>query len=144
LARARRKESSGEGPAARTPHVVLDVELENGLLFLVLANVGDGVAYDVRVRFSRSLRGVGGSRDLAKLGVFRGLPLLRPGRELRAFLDVAELLFRRKQARAFRARVAWRDRAGGEHAETIHHDLSIWSDWGELVAPPPREPPGFP
>ncbi|HVS09334.1 MAG TPA: hypothetical protein VMS76_05610 [Planctomycetota bacterium] len=144
MARARRKEAPGEVPAARAPHVVLDVELEGGLLFLVLANVGDGVAYDVRVRFSRSLRGVGGSRDLAKLGAFQGLALLRPGRELRAFLDVAELLFRRKQSTAFRARVAWRDRAGGKHAETIHHDLAIWRDWGEVVAPPPREGPGLP
>jgi len=117
------------------PHCVLDVEYDRGALYLVLANDGAGLARDVAVRFARPLRGVGGERDVASLAVFANLPLLRAGKGLRVFLDVAALLFRRRQATRFSAVVTYRDRDGRRFSDEFRHDLAIWRDFGEVVRP---------
>ena len=53
-------------PGAVTEHgeagVILDVELERGLFYLVLENLGDEPAHAVRVRFNGPLSGLGGER----------------------------------------------------------------------------------
>ena len=49
--------------------MILDVELERGLLFLVLENLGKLPAHNVRVRFDKPLHGVGGD-------AFRDFPYL--------------------------------------------------------------------
>ena len=53
----------GRVAAGRTrPDVILDVDCERGLLFLVLRNIGDDLACRVSVKFSPELVGLGGDR----------------------------------------------------------------------------------
>jgi hypothetical protein len=125
---ARRKpRPPGEGD----PEVLLDVELADGCLYLVLANDGPATAFDVAVKFARPLIGVGGEVDVATLQVFKGLPLLRAGQEIHAFVDVARDLLARKQAKIVTATVTYCSRKGRLLGETFRHDLRIWEDWGE-------------
>jgi len=48
------------------PQVILDFELDDGLLFAVVANIADTPARDVHVHFDRAFHGAGG-RDLREL-----------------------------------------------------------------------------
>src|SRR5215510_15235599 len=80
---------------SRSAEVVLDVDVEQDRVHLVLTNCGDAVATEVRVEFSRTLKGLGGASDISALPVFKRLGVLRPGRVLRIFWDSAPSLLGR-------------------------------------------------
>ncbi len=120
---------------ADASEVVLDVELDDGVVYLVLANAGPVVARDVAVRFDRPLLGIGGEVDVAKLPIFQRLPLLRRGRDVRIPLDTASLLYAREEPRVFEAVVTWRDADGERRKDAFRHDLAIWRDVGEIARP---------
>jgi len=129
--------------AERAPDVILDVDYENGAFVLVLANIGDDLACEVRVTFAPKLVGIAGSRTVSEAGVFRKLPYLRPEKAIRVFLDSAPLLFARRKRNAFRAEVRYRDRRGKDYSQTFVHDLDAYRDLPEVrgVASPPPERP---
>ena len=118
-------------PEEGDPVVLLDTELDDGELFLVLANPGRRTAFEVKVDFAGPLEGMGGEEDLTRKRLFRGLPLLRPGREIRILVDAARRLYARDQDTAFQARVSWRSRHGDPFAQTFRHDLALWKDLDE-------------
>jgi hypothetical protein len=115
--------------------VVLDVEFDCGLLFLVLENLGDGPAHTVRVRFDAPLTGLGGDRRIDRLQLFRRLEFLGPGREIRVLLDRSALFFAREQETAFEARITWRNDEGERRSRTIRHDLGAYRDFPYLEVP---------
>jgi hypothetical protein len=116
--------------------VVLDVELEEGLFFLVLANLGGSAAHGIRVRFDAPLRGLGGERRLDRLRLFRSLEFLPPGRRIRVFLDRSALLFARGEPTAFSARITWREDDDRRGSRVIRHDLDAYRDFPYLEVPP--------
>lgn len=116
------------------PDVILDVDCEQGLFFLVLWNIGDDLACGVSVKFSPKLIGLGGERVVSDAAVFRRLAYLPPGKSIRVFLDAAPLLFGRRQENSFRAHVRYRNRSGNEFAETFTHDLDVYRDLPEAAS----------
>ncbi|MCG6877217.1 MAG: hypothetical protein LJE97_19165 [Betaproteobacteria bacterium] len=124
----------GKPPAReRRPDVILDVDCENALLFLVLRNIGDDLACRVSVKFSPELVGLGGERVVSDATIFRRLAYLPPGKSIRVFLDAAPLLFSRRKENSFRARVQYRNRSGNEFSETFTHDLDVYRDLPEAA-----------
>ena len=119
----------------READVVLDVELERGLFFLVLKNLGDEPAHSVRVRFDGPLSGLGGERRIDRLQLFRRLEFLGPRRRVRVFLDRSALFFARGEATAFGVRVAWRTDRGERRSREIRHDLAAYRDFPYLEVP---------
>jgi hypothetical protein len=115
--------------------VLLDVEFDRGLLFLVLENLGDGPAHTVRVRFDAPLTGLGGERRIDRLQLFRRLEFLAPGGHIRVFLDRSALFFAREQETAFEARLTWRTDEGERRSRTIRHDLAAYRDFPYLEVP---------
>jgi hypothetical protein len=123
-------------PAARQAQVVLDVEVADGCMHLVLANCGDAVATDVSVKFSRKLRGLGGTVVISELPLFKQMGVLRPGRELRVLWDAAPSIVRGKEAAPFSATVSWTEPGSASRARnsaTYRHDPSIYRVWPECV-----------
>jgi hypothetical protein len=115
---------------SRSAEVVLDVDVDDDRVHLVLANCGTAVATDVRVEFSRTLIGLGGSLEVSALPVFSHLGVLRPGRTLRIFWDAAAaLLHSREKAGPFTATVSWSERSRPHQRAQYHHDLSIYRQW---------------
>ena len=112
--------------------VILDVEFDRGLLFLVLENLGDGPAHGVRVRFEEPLHGLGGERRIDRLQVFRRLEFLGPSRSIRIFLDRSALFFAREEPTAVDVRVTWRDDRGRRGSRTIRRDLAAYRDFPYL------------
>jgi hypothetical protein len=115
--------------------VILDLEFEDGLLFLVLDNIGRGPAHAVRVRFGGPLQGLGGEKRIDRLQIFRRLELLGPRRRIRIFLDRAALLFARDEQTTFEARITWRSDDGSRGSRTVRHDLAAYRDFPYLEVP---------
>jgi hypothetical protein len=133
-------------PGAATEHpeadVILDVEFDDGLVFLVLENIGSRPAHSVRVRFTKPLRGLGGEKRIDRLRIFQRLELLGPRRRIRIFLDRAALFFARDEPTAFEARIAWRTDEGERRSRTVAHDLDAYRDFPYLEVP--RDAPAAP
>ena len=110
------------------PEVIVDVVFEEGFLLLSVANIGDRPALDVRTTFNRKLVGLGGTKDVATLPLFRNIPFLAPGKEIRTLLDSAASWFARRRATKVVARVAYRDPEKKEYKAAMTHDLEIYRE----------------
>jgi hypothetical protein len=121
-------------PGARStgPYVVLDVELRRGAFELVLENIGPEPAHEVRVSFSHPIPGPEGYADLGTLRLFHALGLLRPGRQIRVFVDRAAAVLERGP-RCFTAKVSCHDDSGGRLAWEYRHDLTAFADLPEII-----------
>ena len=107
--------------------VILDVLFEDGLFYLVLANVGERPALKVSCRFEKPITGLGGAVDVARMRLFRNVELLGPGREIRTLLDSSAAYFARREPARVAVTVIWRDERG-RHERPIVHDLAIYRD----------------
>jgi hypothetical protein len=119
----------------REAAVILDVEFEDGLLFLVLENFGFAPAHAMRVRFGGPLRGLGGEQRIDRLRIFQRLELLPPRRRIRIFLDRSALFFAREEPTEIEARVAWRTDDGSRRSRILRHDLDAYRDFPYLEVP---------
>jgi len=115
--------------------VILDIEFEHGLLFLVLENLGRRPAHAVRVRFAQPLRGLGGEKRIDRLRIFQRLEFLGPRRPIRIFLDRSALFFARDEPTVVEARITWRTDEGARRSRTIQHDLDAYRDFPYLEVP---------
>jgi hypothetical protein len=110
------------------PEVIVDVVFEDGLFFLSVANIGDRPAVDVATTFNRKLVGLGGTKDVAGLALFRSIPFLAPGKEIRTLLDSASSWFARNRSTTITARVTYRDPEKTPFRGTMTHDLEIYRE----------------
>jgi hypothetical protein len=108
--------------------VLLDVDFEDGLLFLAVANLGDLPAHRVRVRLDPPVRGLGGRLRSDRLALFGKLELLAPGKRIRVFLDRAALYFARDEPTQLTATATWLTDAGEKRERVVRHDLGIYRD----------------
>jgi len=115
--------------------VILDVELDRGLIFLVVQNLGDLPAHSVRVRFNQPLHGLGGGRRIDRLQIFRRLEFLGPRRGIRVFLDRTALFFGRDEPAELEVTVTWRTDRGERRRREIRHDLAAYRDFPYLEVP---------
>lgn len=108
--------------------VLLDVVFEQGLLYLELRNLGREPALEVSCAFDPPLRGLGGTREVSELPVFRNVPLLAPDRSIRTLLDTSAAFFARGEPTRVAVTVAWSTPAGERRTAELVHDLSIFRD----------------
>ena len=116
----------------RDADVILDVVLDRGLLFLVVANIGDRPAHGVRIKFEQRFSGVGGTKRIDRLALFRRLEFLAPQRSIEVFLDRSASYFAREEPTELTAAISWRTPDGARRSTTIHHDLEIYRDLGYI------------
>ena len=112
--------------------VIIDVVFDHGLLFIVLANIGDRPALAVRVKFGAPLAGIGGAKRIDRLLLFRRLEFLAPHKSIEVFLDRSADFFARGDATRIAAAVSWRTTAGERRSTTIEHDLEVYRDLGYI------------
>jgi hypothetical protein len=118
--------------SAAGPQVIVDFEFERGLLSIVIRNVSDCAALDVKVEFDKVFTGLGGTREMNGLALFSKLRFLAPGREVRALLDSSAAYFARKEPTLLTATVSYRTPAGELRRDAITHDLAIYRDLAYL------------
>ena len=125
----RTKGSSSTPETERSgPDVLLDVEFEAGVLFLVVANRGERAALAVSLRFERPFKGLSGSQEMTRLPLLRKIEFLAPGREIRTLLDSSAAYFARREPAKLTVEIRYRDEDGGRHERRIVHDLRIYRD----------------
>jgi hypothetical protein len=112
--------------------VVVDVVVEDGVLYLELANLADRPALNVECSFDPSLVDVHG-RDVSDLRVFRRVEFLGPRRRVRTLLDSVPGYFGREAATRFAVAVHY-ERPGSPRSETtVTHDLELYHELADRV-----------
>jgi hypothetical protein len=112
--------------------VIVDFEFERGLLFVVLRNLGERPALDVKVEFDKPFTGLGGARQMNRLALFAKTRFLAPGKEIRTLLDSSSAYFARKEPTLLTATVSYRTAVQKRSSHLITHDLSIYRDLAYL------------
>jgi hypothetical protein len=110
------------------PQVIVDFQFERGLLFVGVRNLGARPVLEVTTEFDKPFRGLGGSRDMNGLALFRRIEFLAPGKEIRTLLDTSAAYFARKEPTLLTAAVSYRTAAGERRRHAISHDLSIYRE----------------
>ncbi len=113
-------------PDAARADVIVDVEFDAGVLFLVVRNIGDAPATTVRCKFEQRFFGLGGTTEMSALPLLRKIEFLAPGREIRTLLDTSSAYFARKEPAKLSVAVTWRDDGGELRERRIVHDLAIY------------------
>ena len=101
------------------PDVLVDFDGADGLLHVVVTNIGNGPAYRVRVAFELAI---------PEIALFRRREELEPGREHRAFVDRLDAYFGREQPEVIAVTVTFHDETGRGFRRRIRHDLGIYRD----------------
>ena len=108
--------------------VIVDFTFDQGLLFISLRNIGALPAYRVSVQFSEPIYGLGGTKEVSALPLFRNTEFLAPGKEIVTFLDTASSYFGREQPTHIAAEVSWFNQEDEVHRAVIRHDLEIYRE----------------
>jgi hypothetical protein len=113
--------------------VSVDFVFEDGLLYVLVANIGERPALKVSCRFEPAFHGLGGSVEVSRLPLFRNIEYLAPGREIRTLVDSSAAYFARKEPTKLEIAVTYRDEDGARRQATIAHDLGIYRDLAYVV-----------
>jgi hypothetical protein len=116
------------------PEVILEFLFDKGLLSISVRNIGTRAAMKVAVSFDRSFTGLGGSKEISSLPLFRNIEFLGPAREIATLLDTSESYFKRKQPTRIASRVSYLDADERKYETTIDHDLEIYRDLSWVVS----------
>lgn len=110
----------------RTPKVILDFDYQDGLLFIVVENIGSEPAYGVSVKFDKKIAGAGGEKVISSLKLFQALAFLPPAKKIRVFVDSFESYVARGEPLVVRATIAYRDQENKSYSNRIKHDISAY------------------
>ncbi|HEY6418500.1 MAG TPA: hypothetical protein VIX59_05800 [Candidatus Binataceae bacterium] len=117
---------------ARRPEVIVDFASSDGMLFVILKNIGMRSAYRVTTRFDKPIRGLEGRKRISEMRLFGRLEFLPPGKEFSQFIDPVAVYLKRREPTRFAITVTYADREGHRFKEVIRHDLRVFSDLGYI------------
>lgn len=113
------------------PCVLVDFEFPRGwLMEVVVKNIGDGPARDVRFRFDHPLLNSQG-QDFSEYPLFHeSIEFLPPHKEIRAAFDSATKYFGKKAQLPLKiiGRISYADATGQRHDDPLVIDLSIYKN----------------
>ncbi|HKO60520.1 MAG TPA: hypothetical protein VJV03_05115 [Pyrinomonadaceae bacterium] len=112
----------------RRPEVIVEFLFDHGLLFISVNNIGDRGAVNVSVKFDQKIIGLGGSKDISQLPLFRSLQFLGPKREIVTFVDSSASYFGSKQPAHITARISYQDSDSRQYNDIIRHNLEVFRD----------------
>jgi hypothetical protein len=116
------------GEPGRRPEVIVEFLFDRGLLFISVNNIGERGAVNVSVKFDHKIVGLGGSKEISQLPLFRSLQFLGPKREIVTFVDSTASYFGSKQPAHITARISYQDSDARQYDETIRHNLEVFRD----------------
>jgi hypothetical protein len=112
--------------------VIVDVVLEDGVLYLELANLADRPALEVTCSFDPPLVDVQG-RDVSELRLFRRVEFLGPRRRVRTLLDSVPGYFGREAPSRAVITVEFARPGQRRRATTVAHDLELYRELADRV-----------
>jgi len=124
---------------AGCPDVVLEFLFDRGVLFISVRNIGARPATKVSVKFNKKIIGLGGTKEISALPLFKNIEFLGPAREIVTLLDTTASYFQRKQPTKLTAQISYQDPERRKYETTIRHDLEIYRDLSYVVSPATSE-----
>lgn len=116
----------------RRPEVIVDFTSYDGMLFVMLKNIGARSAYRVVTRFDKPFRGLEGTKVISEMRLFARLEFLPPGKEFSQFIDPVAVYLKRREPTRITVTITYADREGHRFEETIKHDLRVFADLGYI------------
>lgn len=126
------KDSSLAAGAPR-PEIIVDFVCEQGLLYIVLKNIGARSGYKVSTEFDKPFHGLGGQKCISAMHLFHRLEFIPPGKEFVQLIDPVASWFKQRRPSRITAQISYRDREGNRFQEHIVHDLRIYQDLGYTI-----------
>ena|SRR5215475_10275308 len=117
------------------PEVIVDFSCSQGLLFVLLKNIGTRSAYNVRTVFDQPLHGLGGQKCISELQLFRCVEFIPPGKEFSQIIDTIAAWFQQEHPNRYSITINYDDREGNSFREHITHNLEIYKDLGTISFP---------
>jgi|SRR5258705_773430 len=114
--------------APSRPEVIVEFLFDHGLLYISVNNIGNRPAISVSVKFDKKILGLGGTREISALAVFKNVEFLGPQREIVSLLDSSSSYFKRKQPTKISALITYQDLEKRRYEISIKHDLEIYRD----------------
>lgn len=116
----------------KNPDVIVDFEYSDGLLFIVIENIGDDSAHDTTVRFNKKVLGMQKTKNISSLRIFQSLKFLPPGKKIKVLVDLFKFYLAGKQPMQIRTVVFFRNKLKEIFQNSIQHDLSVYEDFVEI------------
>ena len=110
------------------PEVIVEFLFDRGLLYISVNNIGNRPAISVSVKFDKKILGLGGTREISALALFKNIEFLGPQREIVSLLDSSSSYFKRKQPTKISALITYQDLEKRRYEISIEHDLEIYRD----------------
>lgn len=112
----------------------MDFEFDdNGILYIIIENIGPYSAYNVSIRFDKEITGVEGNKKISAMKIFDHIEFLPPHKKIRIFLDTFVSYILRKQPLIIGATVNYSNKNNQEFRNVINHDLSIYKDIPQIL-----------
>ncbi|MFL6364225.1 MAG: hypothetical protein ACJ719_03325, partial [Nitrososphaeraceae archaeon] len=110
--------------------VILDFEYDNnnGLLFVIIENIGASSAYRVSVKFNKEITGIHGERKITEMNIFKYLEFLPPRKKIRIFVDIFSSYLIREQPLLITTTILYSNKNNQKFQDVIEHNLSIYKD----------------
>lgn len=115
------------------PEVFLDFVLEDELLYIVLKNNSLYPALNVRTSFSQPIAGLGGTKKIHAINLFRQLSYLAPERVFRVFVDRVEVFLAGLRKSEILVEIQYQNERGQAFRKRIVHDLDIYRDLPMII-----------
>ena len=116
----------------KVPEIVFDFEYKDGLLFIILENIGYAPAYRLSVKFDRKVIGHL-DRQIDAMNVFTTLAYMPPGKKFQIFVDSFKSYLAKEQPLIINISLRYSDKFHCSHSESITHNLSIYKDLPEIL-----------
>ena len=117
----------------KNPDVIVDFEYnDEGLLFIVIENIGNDSAYNTSIRFNKKILGIQKTKNISSLRIFQTLKFLPPGKKIKILVDLFQFYLACKQPMKISAVIFFRNKSKQKFQNSIQHDLSIYKDFAEI------------
>jgi hypothetical protein len=112
----------------------LDFEYDdNGILYIIIENIGPVSAYKISIKFDKEIRGVEGEKEISAMKIFNHIEFLPPHKKIRIFVDTLVSYVLRKQPLIIEATVIYSNKNNRKFQNEITHDLSIYQDFPHIL-----------
>jgi len=130
LPQASRVSGRGQRPTLTSPHVIFEILWVEGMMWMVVRNIGPKPACHIRIKFEQSFKGLEGTKRMDTLPLFTQLEFLGPHREIQAALDRSAAYFRRNEPLRLVAHASFEEDTGRRYKTRSIHNLEVFRDLG--------------